>query len=110
MYRMLQEYEHSQALLLGRVQDIEAILHEAALQTEERETLEYRRMMLRTELSELLHTIMTLRERLGISTEGLDGRTRIGRSAGIRQGLYQEPDAGGIDEPGTNGHCPKGAA
>ena len=96
MYRMLQEYEHSRVLLLGRVQEIEAILHEAALQTEERETLEYRRMM--------------LRERLGISTEGLDGRTRIGRSAGIRQGLYQEPDAGGIDEPGTNGHCPKGAA
>ena len=110
MYEMLADYEQSRLLLHGRMQELETALREETLTTEEQDDLQMRIRLLRTELGEHLHTIISLRELLGLSGEGLDGRSSIGRSTFIRPGICPESDPSGGEQPPADAACPKGAA
>lgn len=61
MQEMIQEYERTRALLLGRIHQINAMLRNKRLMTHEREQLERRREMLTAETIDMLHVLVDLR-------------------------------------------------
>ena len=61
MEKMIHEYEIARALLLTRIHEINQILHEQKLMTQERELLEHRREVLTIESVDLLHGIIEMR-------------------------------------------------
>lgn len=61
MKTLIQDYERTRTLLLGRIHEINAMLRTDKLMTHERELLEQRRDVLTAETIEALHVIADLR-------------------------------------------------
>ncbi len=112
MYQMIRDYEACRRAMLRRVRELTEELRREDLGTKEQESLKMRRDLLRTELSDMLHTIILMRERMGLGTEEVDGRKdkSIRGRAGVRPGADPADAANvGIEHAADDGR-PQGAA
>ena len=109
---MIRDYEACRRAMLRRVRELTAALRRDDLGTKERDDLKMRRDLLRTELSDMLHTIILMRERMGLGTEEVDGRKdkSIRGRAGVRPGADPADAANVSIEHAADDGRPQGAA